>query len=107
MYQEAADADNDNDGWWWMMMLMMTMILNDDEWWWWRWDYDNNDIGNDKDDNYDGDVSPDRIKSLLKLLKKHNVYFGKFIIPRKWKEHNMFNVWLLELEMGSWDDGQS
>lgn len=39
------------------------------------------DFGNDNYD--DGDVFPDRIKSLLKLLKKHNVYFGKFIIPRK------------------------
>lgn len=36
-------------------------------------------------DNYaDDDSSPDRVKSLPGLLKKkHNVYFGKFIISRK------------------------
>lgn len=49
-------------------------------------DYDNND--NDDDavanaDDEDDDSSPNRVKSLPGLLKKHNVYFGKFIISRK------------------------
>lgn len=44
-------------------------------------DVDDNDDIDDNDD--DDDVSPDRVKSLPGLLKKHNVYFGKFIISRK------------------------
>lgn len=46
-------------------------------------DNDDADDANADDDNVDDDVSPDRVKSLLGLLKKHNVYFGKFIISRK------------------------
>lgn len=42
------------------MNVMMIMIINDD-------DYDDASLS----------LSLDRIKSLLKLLKKHNVYFGK------------------------------
>lgn len=53
----------------------MMMIDNDD-------DGDNDD---DDDDNGDGDndVSSDRIKLLPRILKKHNIYFGKFTIFRK------------------------
>lgn len=35
------------------------------------------------DDDDDDDVPSERVKLLLELLKKHNVYFRKFIISRK------------------------
>lgn len=44
---------------------------------------DEGDDDDDDDDNNDDNVSSDRVKSLLGLLKKHNVYFRKFIISRK------------------------
>lgn len=46
------------------------------------YDYDNN-VGADVAADDDDDVSSNRVKSLTELLKKHNVYFGKFIISRK------------------------
>lgn len=48
--------------------------------------------------------SPDRVKSLQNYLKKHNVYFGKFIISRKWKEHKMLTFDLLNRVVGGWDE---
>jgi len=42
-------------------------------------DDDDEDVDEDDENNNDDDVSSDRVKSLLGLLKKHNVYFRKFI----------------------------
>lgn len=66
-------------------------------------DNDDAEDANADDDNVDDDVSPDRVKSLPRLLKKHNVYFGKFIISRKWKEHKMLTFDLLNRGVGGWD----
>lgn len=51
------------------------------------------DDGHDNDDDDDDDdVSPDRANKVIlpRILKKHNIYFGKFTIFRKMsREHKL------------------
>jgi len=61
--QEAADNEDDDED------------ENEDD------DVDDDNADDDVDDDDNDDVSS--VKPLPELLKKHNVYFGKFIVSRK------------------------